>query len=134
MGNFKPATWVNFTPASIPASPVWTVAIVDVNTGTASITCMDTWDHSKEAHIKSKSHQSISPSSVGVSTSSNGSSLRKSASKGRWSPSQQQWRREESKLRSLLAQHYNITGPFTLDAEAGTVTTPGDAPNAQAVE
>ena len=42
-----------------------------------------------------------------------------------------QWQREESKLRSLLAQHYGITGPFTLDAEAGTVTIPGDAPNAQ---
>jgi hypothetical protein len=43
----------------------------------------------------------------------------------------QQWQREEAKLRSLLSQHYGIVGPFTLDAEAGTVSTPGDAPSAE---
>lgn len=46
----------------------------------------------------------------------------------------QQWQREEAKLRSLLQQHYGIVGPFTLDAEAGTVSTPGAAPSAQTIE
>lgn len=41
----------------------------------------------------------------------------------------QQWQREEAKLRSLLAQHYGITGPFTLDSEAGTVTELTDGPS-----
>ena len=46
----------------------------------------------------------------------------------------QQWQREESKLRTLLAQGYGITGQFTLDADAGTITTPGDAPNASSAQ
>jgi hypothetical protein len=40
----------------------------------------------------------------------------------------QQWQREETKLRTFLAQTYNITGPFTLDADAGFIETPEKEP------
>jgi hypothetical protein len=37
---------------------------------------------------------------------------------------ERQWQQEELKLRSFLSQVYNVTGDFTLDAEAGTIETP----------
>ena len=40
----------------------------------------------------------------------------------------QQWQREESKLRSFLAQVYGIQGPFTLDTDAGHIVTPDPDP------